>query len=98
MELTHEDIQKLHKKVREWKKLEQGDSDFVETGGQEYEIINSENSVTEAVAVAPIVGGKADYSKTIVLTAGTQNKVNPVLRSEERRVGKECRSRWSPYH
>src|SRR5256885_5224634 len=24
---------------------------------------------------------------------------NPnVMRSEERRVGKECRSRWSPYH
>ena len=22
----------------------------------------------------------------------------PALRSEERRVGKECRSRWSPYH
>ena len=22
----------------------------------------------------------------------------PVYRSEERRVGKECRSRWSPYH
>src|SRR3712207_5045748 len=22
----------------------------------------------------------------------------PTLRSEERRVGKECRSRWSPYH
>src|SRR6266571_6930596 len=22
----------------------------------------------------------------------------PVVRSEERRVGKECRSRWSPYH
>ena len=21
-----------------------------------------------------------------------------ILRSEERRVGKECRSRWSPYH
>ena len=21
-----------------------------------------------------------------------------VFRSEERRVGKECRSRWSPYH
>ena len=29
------------------------------------------------------------------------NRVFPpgtVLRSEERRVGKECRSRWSPYH
>ena len=23
---------------------------------------------------------------------------DPSLRSEERRVGKECRSRWSPYH
>ena len=25
-------------------------------------------------------------------------KRSAVLRSEERRVGKECRSRWSPYH
>ena len=23
---------------------------------------------------------------------------NVIARSEERRVGKECRSRWSPYH
>jgi len=23
---------------------------------------------------------------------------NMMYRSEERRVGKECRSRWSPYH
>ena len=28
-------------------------------------------------------------------TISAQNKDN---RSEERRVGKECRSRWSPYH
>ena len=28
-----------------------------------------------------------------------QEKLPPFnLRSEERRVGKECRSRWSPYH
>ena len=26
------------------------------------------------------------------------DKVLQELRSEERRVGKECRSRWSPYH
>ena len=25
-------------------------------------------------------------------------KINKSARSEERRVGKECRSRWSPYH
>ena len=24
--------------------------------------------------------------------------IEEALRSEERRVGKECRSRWSPYH
>src|SRR5256884_2158158 len=24
--------------------------------------------------------------------------LNKIVRSEERRVGKECRSRWSPYH
>ena len=26
------------------------------------------------------------------------NMVSKSTRSEERRVGKECRSRWSPYH
>ena len=29
--------------------------------------------------------------------AKNQDRIQ-VLRSEERRVGKECRSRWSPYH
>ena len=28
----------------------------------------------------------------------SKNKTRSWLRSEERRVGKECRSRWSPYH
>ena len=30
--------------------------------------------------------------------SGIVHSVYPVARSEERRVGKECRSRWSPYH
>ena len=30
-----------------------------------------------------------------VLTAEQEMQIR---RSEERRVGKECRSRWSPYH
>src|SRR2546427_9748923 len=29
---------------------------------------------------------------------GCDAGVYPPMRSEERRVGKECRSRWSPYH
>src|SRR2546426_9299317 len=36
------------------------------------------------------------------LRAGIERRpddvVGALLRSEERRVGKECRSRWSPYH
>ena len=30
--------------------------------------------------------------------AGTLDPLATGVRSEERRVGKECRSRWSPYH
>src|SRR3712207_6182115 len=32
------------------------------------------------------------------LRDGISNVDDPDARSEERRVGKECRSRWSPYH
>ena len=27
-----------------------------------------------------------------------EESITDYVRSEERRVGKECRSRWSPYH
>src|SRR3712207_7484069 len=30
--------------------------------------------------------------------AGAEPGMSRTTRSEERRVGKECRSRWSPYH
>ena len=36
--------------------------------------------------------------KEIVAAMPMDRKRRPLLRSEERRVGKECRSRWSPYH
>ena len=34
----------------------------------------------------------------MLFTSGTTAMSKAVMRSEERRVGKECRSRWSPYH
>src|SRR5260370_31701756 len=40
--------------------------------------------------LAPVSGRPIDFS----VAPGTAI----VTRSEERRVGKECRSRWSPYH
>ena len=33
-----------------------------------------------------------------ILKKNTNNMIYKHRRSEERRVGKECRSRWSPYH
>ena len=33
-----------------------------------------------------------------VLSCGARIAAERTIRSEERRVGKECRSRWSPYH
>ena len=33
-----------------------------------------------------------------VIEEGRVEAHMPLHRSEERRVGKECRSRWSPYH
>ena len=32
------------------------------------------------------------------IKSGSDVAYDILLRSEERRVGKECRSRWSPYH
>ena len=37
-----------------------------------------------------------DFSDEIVIS--DDGSTDQTIRSEERRVGKECRSRWSPYH
>ena len=41
---------------------------------------------------------KDSAGNTKWLIDGATAKVKFTTRSEERRVGKECRSRWSPYH
>src|SRR5256886_13164777 len=41
----------------------------------------------------PILDGSAEPFMQMLEHSGVRK-----LRSEERRVGKECRSRWSPYH
>ena len=40
---------------------------------------------------------KEDQMASLVKNFLEENEF-PYERSEERRVGKECRSRWSPYH
>jgi len=46
------------------------------------------------VLVLLLFGGK----KLPELAKGLAKGLKIFKRSEERRVGKECRSRWSPYH
>ncbi len=42
---------------------------------------------------------KSRYVDKIVIATTDDEENRPFVdRSEERRVGKECRSRWSPYH
>ena len=52
------------------------------------------------MAVLLIVEHNNKELKAFTLNAATASSQidGEVHRSEERRVGKECRSRWSPYH
>ena len=48
--------------------------------------------------LATKVGMTQIFDENGVLVPVTVLQAGPCVRSEERRVGKECRSRWSPYH
>ena len=61
------------------------------------------SGITPFVSMAKeIKNGKLDMHLTILYGSVSQNDIiikdDLAQRSEERRVGKECRSRWSPYH
>ena len=49
-----------------------------------------------ANVIVDISHEKLDKTFQYLVPEGLENEIEP--RSEERRVGKECRSRWSPYH
>ena len=51
-------------------------------------------------AIAPLQKLLATTPRWVICAPEYNGSIPPCLsnRSEERRVGKECRSRWSPYH
>src|SRR3712207_9507356 len=46
----------------------------------------------------PVITATVLVASVLVVTANLIVDLLYGVRSEERRVGKECRSRWSPYH
>ena len=52
---------------------------------------------SDGAATCEVSGQTLTDGKTTVYITVRQGQIF-WLRSEERRVGKECRSRWSPYH
>ena len=71
-----------------------------------YEELNARGlvaQITDDEIIDLINNGKATFyigfdCTADSLTAGHFMALTLMKRSEERRVGKECRSRWSPYH
>src|SRR5271166_878083 len=74
-----------------------GSAMIMQMTGAKYMVMDADVSVVES-------GGKTDFQYGNTPTSLCRPaKVGRILhdgdeRSEERRVGKECRSRWSPYH
>ena len=60
----------------------------------------AENAAASAESSATAAVASASAAKTSETNAANSAKgaESSATRSEERRVGKECRSRWSPYH
>ena len=55
----------------------------------------SKNDEQLVKLIKDVVSGNQDKE---VFCNEFYKEVYALVRSEERRVGKECRSRWSPYH
>ena len=59
---------------------------------------DDESEISLIGYVTDSLGYDDAYANKYTFSASDQHGYSIGARSEERRVGKECRSRWSPYH
>src|SRR5260370_21748704 len=73
---------------------------FTKVSGATFVTVTTTNATTGNIHLAAAAGEPVGSSSaTVQASDGTlNNQKSLTVRSEERRVGKERRSRWSPYH
>ena len=59
--------------------------------------VQSQHFADDSCAIRSLDWDRSRFDIEFGLRNGTTYN-SFIIRSEERRVGKECRSRWSPYH
>ena len=90
-------LQQLNKKISSRQIL-------IQTIEQEIKLLNDSIAIQVATVdslESNLTDLKAEYAEMVrkaYRNRSDYNKLMFLFRSEERRVGKECRSRWSPYH
>ena len=108
MEITNEEVEKL---VSNMYKLNMSPGEeIIEVIPQDF-IIDDEDGIRHPVGmlgnkleanfhiiIGQIAAAKNIYKCIIKADLEMADLILEPMRSEERRVGKECRSRWSPYH
>ena len=72
--------------------IETGRAPFYEPGLAE---LIQEGHANGRLSATTLLEPAIEQAEIALICVGTPSERN---RSEERRVGKECRSRWSPYH
>ena len=78
-----------------YKKFDQADLEVIKNIIKDDERILYAENINEEYSHDEL-GGAQSYPD-VVVKATSAEEISEI-RSEERRVGKECRSRWSPYH
>ena len=91
----HEDFDELQQRILEWKIHFKNNDDLIFLGNDFRDIETAKKNNKTAIIFgfqncSPIEDDISLIEKV--------HELGCRFRSEERRVGKECRSRWSPYH